>query len=206
MSLDGIEEVFLRTGAPAGENPDTDYIYTWYELDGGDIILKGEKDDGTVVTIGVTGPQGPQGPQGDTGPQGIQGIQGPAGPMNVEGVADEQGTVTLPNTTTKTVIYSDTFNVSAIGNCFLIVSLAVRPHSTGNDMEFDIDLGGNILVPEYVEEHKDTNAAQSMWRTFVFPVGSIAAGNIDCDLRFSKEATGGTAQVKGYSAILVRYS
>ena len=45
-----------------------------------------------------------------------------------------------------------------------------------------------------------------MWRTFIFPVGSVPAGNIDVDLRFSKESTGGTAQLKGYSAFLVRYT
>ena len=162
-------------------------------------------DGQTGLTTLLKGDKGDQGDVGPIGPQGPQGNIGPTGPMNVEGVADEQATVTLPNTTTKTVIYSDTFNVSATGNCLLIVSLAYRPHSTGNDMEFDVDLGGNILTPPSNEEGKDTNAAQSHWRTFVFPVGNIAAGNIDCDLRFSKEATGGTAQLKGYSAFLVRY-
>lgn len=154
---------------------------------------------------GTDGTNGTNGIDGTNGTNGIDGAMGPAGPMMVEGVADEQATVTLPNTTTKTVIYSDTFNVSATGNCFLIISLAVRGHSTGGDYEFDVDFGGNILTPDMAEEAKDIDVASSNWRSFTFPVGSIPAGNIDINLRFSKEQTGGTAQLKGYSAILVRY-
>ena len=187
-------------GNPAGLNTN-EAALSFRPADGMPEITDGQ----TGLTTLLKGDKGDQGDVGPIGPQGPQGNVGPVGPMNVEGVADEQATVTLPNTTTKTVIYSDTFNVSATGNCFLIVSLAVRGHSTGNDYEFDIDLDGNILVPDMAEEAKDTAAAASNWRTFVFPVGSISAGNIDCDLRFSKEQTGGTAQVKGYSAILVRY-
>ena len=173
-------------------------------VDGNDDEVKYVDDSDTVRTF--KGDKGDQGDQGPVGPQGPQGIQGPAGPMNVEGVADEQGTVTLPNSTTKSVVYSDTFNVSTAGLCFLMVSIAMKPHATNNDYEFDIDLGGNILTPDMAEEGKDSSGAQSNWRTFIFPVGNIAAGNIDCDLRFSKESTGGTAQHKGYSAFLVRYS
>lgn len=161
-------------------------------------------DDGSENTL--KGDQGDQGIQGIQGPQGIQGIQGPVGPMNVEGVADEQATVTLPNTTTKTVIYSDTFNVSATGNCMLIVSLAIKPHAANNDYEFDIDLGGTILSPVMAEEGKDSSNAESHWRSFTFPLGSIPSGNIVCSLRFSKEIAGGTTQLKGYSAFLIRYS
>lgn len=205
MALDGIEEVLLRTGAPSGENPDTGYIYTWYELDSGDIILKGEKDDGTVVNIGVEGPQGPVGPQGPAGPAGPQGPAGPAGPMNVEAFISQPVTVTLPNSTTKQDIYTDVVTISADGPCYLDISLAVRPHSTGNDMEFDIEFDGNVLTPEYVEEHKDTSAVQSMWRSQCFDLGNLVAGNYNLNLRFSKETTGGTAQLKNYTAKLVRY-
>lgn len=187
-------------GNPAGLNTN-EAALSFRPADGMPEITDGQ----TGLTTLLKGDKGDQGDVGPVGPQGPQGNVGPAGPMTVEGVADEQGTVTLPNTTTKTVIYSDTFNVSATGNCYLVVSLAARPHAASNDMEFDIDLGGNILVPEYVEEGKDNSAAQSAWRSYTFPVGNIAAGNIDCDLRFSKETTGGTAQLKGYSAFLVRY-
>lgn len=197
---DGVINLPKRSVAPSAPSSNRFRIY----VDSNDDEVKYIDDLGVVRTF--KGDQGDQGPTGATGPQGPQGIQGPAGPMNVEGVADEQGTVTLPNTTTKTVIYTDTFNVSNTGNCFLVVSLAYRPHSTGNDMEFDIDFGGSILTPQSNEEGKDSSAAQSHWKTFVFPLGSVPAGNINCDLRFSKEATGGTAQLKGYSAILVRYS
>lgn len=173
-------------------------------VDQSDDEVKYVDENGVIRTF--KGEQGDQGIQGNDGPPGADGPPGPSGPMTVEGVANEQGDVTLPNTTNKTVIYSDTFNVSTAGNCYLIVSLAVKPHSTGNDMEFDLDFGGNILEPVYVEEHKDTSNAQHAWRSFTFPVGNVPAGNIDLDLRFSKEDTGGTAILRAYSAILVRYS
>jgi len=206
MALDGIEEVLLRTGAPSGENPDTDYIYTWYQLDGSDIILKGEKDDGTVVNIGATGPQGPQGDPGPTGPTGPTGPQGPQGPMTVEGIFSFTGTATLPNVTNKQVVISDTANVSTAGDCFLMVSLSYKGHAGNNDMEFDIQFDGNILLPDFAEEPKDQSNAQSNWRSYNFDLGNVTAGNKSLNLRFSKETAVGTAQLKGYTAILVRYS
>ena len=143
---------------------------------------------------------GSQGPSGPTGPQG------PAGPMNVEAFISETGTVTLPNSTTKQDIYTDVVTISGSGNCFLDVSLAVSPHSTGTDMEFDILFDGNILSPQYVEEHKDSGTDQTMWRTQCLDLGNLAAGSYTMILRFSKEGTGGTAQLKNYTAKLVRYS
>ena len=205
MSLDGIEEVYLRTGAPAGEDPDTDYIYAWYEIDGADIILKGEKDDGSVVTIGVTGPQGPAGPTGPQGPQGPQGDTGPAGPMNTEYFDSFVGTITLPNTSTPTNIFNDTVTISADGDHYLDVSLAVRPHSPGNDMEFRVDFDSAQAGPLYTEEHKDSSAAESMWRSYKIDLGNLLAGSYPLDLFFSKETTGGTAQIKGYTFQVVRY-
>lgn len=161
-------------------------------------------EDGIPHTmIGDTGPQGIQGIQGN---QGIQGVPGPTGPMNVEAFISEASTVTLPNTTTKTTIYTDSVTISQSGDCFLDISLAVRPHSTGNDMEFDLEFNGNILTPVYAEEHKDTGSAESMWRSQCFSLGNVSAGTYNLSLRFSKEATGGTAQLKNYTAKLVRYS
>ena len=169
----------------------------WYELDSDDNeeSLKGDQGD--------QGPQGPQGPQGDPG---TPGSQGPAGPMTTEAFISETSTVTLPNTTTPTVIYSDTENWSGGGNSYLDISLAVRPHSTGNDMEFFIRFDGVILTPEYDEEHKDTSTTQSMWRSQCFNLGNVSAGNHTIELLFSKEGTGGTAQLKNYTAKAVRYS
>ena len=173
-------------------------------VDSTDDEVKYIDDTGTVRTF-----KGDQGDTGAQGPQGIQGIQGPAGPsgpMTVEAFISETSTVTLPNSTTKQDIYIDNVTIDATGNCFLDVSLAVRPHSTGNDMEFDIEFNNSVLTPLYAEEHKDTNVAQSMWRSQCFNLGNVAAGTYPLVLRFSKEATGGTAQLKNYTAKLVRYS
>lgn len=169
----------------------------WYELDSDDNeeSLKGEKGD-----------PGDPGVQGDPGPQGDPGQQGPAGAMTVEGFVSETSTVTLPNTTTPTVIYSDTINFSGAGDSFLDISLASRPHSTGNDMEYFVRWDGVILVPEYDEEHKDTSTTQSNWRSQCFNLGNVSAGNHTLELLFSKESTGGTAQLKNYTAKAVRYS
>jgi len=161
-------------------------------------------DNGSENTL--KGDQGDVGPTGATGPQGPQGIQGPTGPMNVEAFISETGTVTLPNSTTKSVIYTNSVTISATGDCFLDISLAVRPHANINDMEFDIEFDGNILTPEYAEEHKEVDTAQSLWRSQCFDLGNVAAGTYDLNLRFSKEAPGGTAQLKNYTAKLVRYS
>jgi hypothetical protein len=126
--------------------------------------------------------------------------------MNVEAFISETGTVTLPNSTTKQDIYTDVVTISGSGDCFLDISLAVGPHSTGTDMEFDILFDGNVLSPEYVEEHKDSGSDQSMWRSQCFDLGSLAAGSYTMILRFSKEGTGGTARLKNYTAKVVRYS
>lgn len=162
-------------------------------------------DGATGLTTPLKGDKGDKGDQGDPGPQGIQGPVGPVGPMNVEGFVDEPGTVTLPNSTAPSLVYSDAINMSATGNIFILVFLAVRPHSTGNDMEFRVDFDGTPLVPTYAEEHKDVSAAQSMWRMALFKIDGVTAGNKNLDLFFSKETTGGTAQLKTYRALVVRY-
>lgn len=161
-------------------------------------------DDGSENTL--KGPQGDQGIQGVQGIQGIQGEIGPTGPMTVEAIFSFTGTATLPNVTNKQVVISNTANISATGDCFLMVSLAYKGHSGNNDMEFDIQFDGNILLPEFAEEPKDQSNPQSNWRTFNFDLGNVTAGNKALNLRFSKETAGGTAQLKGYTAILIRYS
>jgi hypothetical protein len=160
-------------------------------------------DDGIPRTL--EGDAGPTGPQGIQGIQGVDGPQGPQGPMTVEAFISETATVTLPNSTTKQDIYIDVVNVSVTGPCFLDVSLAVRGHSTSSDMEFDIEFDGSVLDPQYVEEHKDSGTAQENWRSQCFDLGSVTNGNYTLTLRFSKESTGGTAQIKNYTAKLVRY-
>lgn len=184
---------FDGSGAPGGGLGNDDDYYL--DTDNGDVY---QKQLGVWVLVGnIEGPQGPTGPQGPAGP---------TGPMNVEGFISETGTVTLPNSTTPSIVYTDSITISATGDCFLDVSLAVRPHSTGADMEFRVDFDGVTLNPLYAEEHKDTGAAQSLWRSQCFDLGNVAAGTYDLDLLFSKELTGGTAQLKNYTAKVVRYS
>ena len=147
-------------------------VEPYYKLDdGSENTLKGAQGD--------TGPTGPAGPTGPTGPTG------PAGPMNTEAFIVEPGTVTLPDTSTPTIIYTDTVTISATGNHYLMVFMALKPHSTGNDMEFRIDFDGSQVGPLYAEEHKDTNAAQSVWRSALMDLGNVASGSYDLDLLFS---------------------
>lgn len=193
--LDGADGKTILNGAadPVTEGVDGDF----YINTSSDEIF-GPKSGGVWgAGTSLVGPQGVQ---------GIQGIQGPAGPMRVEALISETGTVTLPNSTVKQDIYTDPVTISGSGDCFLDISLAIRPHNASNDMEFDISFGGNILSPEYVEEHKDVSAAQSMWRSQCLDLGNLAAGTYTMILRFSKESTGGTAQLKNYTAKVVRYS
>lgn len=191
--------------------PGADRFKIW--VDSNDNEVKYTDDLGATNTFkGDQGDQGIQGIQGTPGVDGVDGATGPQGATGAQGptsydtVIVNNTLVTLPNSTAKTVIYSDTVNVAANGECVLMVSLAVRPHAAANDMEFDLEYDGGILAPDYAEEHKDSSAPQSHWRTYIFPLGAQTSGNKTLDLRFSKESTGGTAQLKGYTAILVRYS
>jgi len=184
---------FDGSGAPGGGLGNDDDYYL--DTDNGDVYQKQLGSWGVVGNI-----EGPQGPQGNDGPIG------PAGPMNVEAFISETGTVTLPNSTTKQVVYTDSVTIGSTGDCFLDVSLAVKPHSTNNDMEFDILFDGNLINPIYAEEGKDQSNPASNWRSQCFSLGNVAAGTYDLDLRFSKETTGGTAQLKNYTAKVVRYS
>jgi hypothetical protein len=172
-------------------------------VDSNDNEVKFIDDLGVIQTF-----KGDQGDQGDQGVQGIQGIQGevgPVGPMNVEALINEFLTVTLPNTTAPTIVYSDTVNLSATGNHLLLVFMALRPHSTNNQMEFQVEWDNGIVGPLYSEEGKDASADNSNWRMAMIPLGNQNAGNHTLDLLFSKESTGGTAQLKTYVAAVVRY-
>jgi len=155
---------------------------------------------------GDTGPQGPQGPAGNDGADGAPGPVGPAGPMTVDFFNSRTATVTLPNSTAKQTIYTDNVTIGATANVFLLVSLASRSYSASSDMEYDIEFDGNVIQPEYIEEHKDSSTAQENWRMAMLDLGNLAAGTYVMNLRFSKENTGGTAQIKGYTTAVVRYT
>ncbi len=203
---DGTLNLPKRSTAPA--SPDTNR-YKIY-VDGNDDEVKYIDEFDVIRTFkgdqGDTGPAGPQGPAGNDGSDGAQGPQGPAGPMTVEAFISETGTVTLPNSTAKQDIYTDNVTISATGDCYLDISLAFKPHLTNSDAEFDIEFNNSVLTPEYVEEHKDSSNPQEVWRAQCLDLGNVAAGTYPLTLRFSKEATGGTAQLKNYTAKLVRYS
>jgi len=184
-------------------------------VDGTDDEVKYIDDLGVIRTFkgiqgiqgndGVDGVDGVDGAQGVQGIQGIQGIQGPQGAMTVEALISETALVTLPNTATKTIVYSDPITITSTGACYLDISLAIKPHNASNDMEFDLQFDGVTLSPTYAEEHKDISAAQSMWRSQCIDLGIVTAGTYNLDLRFSKEVTGGTAKLKNYTAKVVRY-
>tara|TARA_R110002167_G_scaffold198805_4_gene401929 strand:- start:637 stop:1233 length:597 start_codon:yes stop_codon:yes gene_type:complete len=196
---DGTLNFPKRNSVP--DSPSADRYKIW--VDGTDDEVKYTDDLGVTKTF--KGDDGIQGVQGVQGVQGIQGIQGPTGPMIVEAFVTEKGSVTLPDSTTFQLIYNDSITISADGPCFLDISLAVRAHSAGNDMLFEVDFDGATLSPTYAEEHKDSSAAEFMWRSQCIDLGTVVAGTYDLDLYFSKEVTGGTAQLKNYTAKVVRY-
>lgn len=159
--------------------------------------------------IGQQGPPGQDGQDGGIGPQGPVGLQGPAGPaggMAVEGVIIKDFNVTLPDSTAKQVIFGDNFTMSAPGQVYLMVTMAYKPHSSGNDVEFGLRLNGVDINPAQIEEHKDSSNDQSPWRTACIPVGSLPSGSNNLQLRFSKESSGGSAVLRYYSVIVVRYA
>lgn len=158
---------------------------------------------------GVDGSQGPQGDQGIQGDQGVQGNVGPAGPAGPVSLAfklTETALVTLPDSTTKTFVTGLTFNVPSIGDYVMTAKIGFRPSSASVDMEFDWRLDNNVLDDDSAEEHKDSSAAQKHGRPFQQDLGSLASGNHDLDLYFSKESTGGTAQLKYLSLFIWRVS
>ena len=189
---DGTLNFPKRSSSPSPPSSDRYKIY----VDSSDDEVKYIDDLGVIRTF--KGDQGDQGIQGIQGLQGIQGIPGPTGPMNVEALISETGTVTLPNTTNPTI--------SATGDCFVDVSLAIKPHAANNDYEFQVQFNGNFVLPALVEEGKDQSNQQSNWRMQTLDLGNVSAGTYTLALFFSKEATGGSAQLKNYTAKVVRYS
>lgn len=211
MSLNGVKELLVASD-PTGINPEVGCIFKWVEIDGPDYVYKGKDSNGTVFNIGVKGDagtqgiQGIQGIQGDAGLDGATGAEGPAGPTALAHKLTNTSTTTLPNTTTKTFIDGITFNVPSTGDYVMTAKISFRPHSTGNDMEWGWRLDNNVLDDLQAEEHKDTNATQIVGRGFQIDLGTLAPGNHDLDLYFSKEATGGTAQLKYISLFIWRVS
>lgn len=169
----------------------------YYQKDsnGNEETLKGDKGD-----TGDTGDTGPQGPQGDVGPAG------PAGPVAVLFKEDDDTVLTLPNTTTPQNVFSRSVNFLTTAEYVMQVMVAVRPFSTSNDMEFFWELDGTQVGADYVEEHKDSNTAQSNLRNWQIDLGSVSAGTKDIDLYFSKESTGGTAQLRYISVVIWKVS
>lgn len=197
---------FIKQNEPS--TPATDRVRIYVDQSTGEPYYK--DDAGVAQTlVGSDGAQGPQGPQGDPGPAGADGAPGPvgpAGPVSVDYVSSRTATLTLPNSTTFQTIYSDSLTAQANGDYILSISIAARGHSAGNDMRFRLELDGSTILPVYTEEHKDSSAPQSAWRTFNFNLGNQAAGTYPLNLQFSKESTGGTAQIKGYTVILWRHA
>lgn len=197
---DGTINLPKRATPPSAPTVGRHRIY----VDRSDNVAKYIDDTGTIRSFkGDQGDQGIQGPQGPTGPQGPA---GPQGPMTVEAFISEKSTVTLPNSTSQQLIYSDSVTISSAGNCFLDVSLAYKGYSTSNDMEFKLEFGGTDLTPELIEEPKEIGSAQENWRSQCLDLGFVTAGTYTLNLFFSKESTVGTAQLKNYTAKVVRYS
>jgi hypothetical protein len=172
-------------------------------FDGIPRTLKGETGD--AGQDGQNGQDGNDGSIGPIGPTGPAGGVGPAGAMTVEAFISETANITLPNTTSFNQVYTHQVIVTADGDLFVDISLALRPHSTGNDLVFEVDFDGTTIDPSLTEEFKDSGNVQSMWRSQTLDLGFKAAGTYDLELYFRKEATGGTAQLKNYTAKVVRY-
>ena len=175
------------TGAPAGSLGD----------DGDFYIDTAANDFYGPKTAGVWG-SGTSlvGPTGATGPAGPAGPQGPQGPVALEFVDENSTLITMPDSTAKNVVRTWSVTLSQTADYEFDLIVAMRPHSTGNDMEWDTEFDGTLVGNAPAEEHKDVSAAQAHNRPFGGQLGNVAAGTYDFDLRFSKEATGGTAQLK----------
>jgi len=171
-------------------------------------------DDGVPRTLkGDQGLQGLQGVQGTPGVDGVNGATGPQGPQGPQGVMNtlylinHLTEVTLPNTTTFTSVYLDNFTVDTTGDCYLDVGFVLKPHSTGNDLRFELYIDGNYIDIPYVEEHKDLTAKEYHWRAMTgISLGNLTAGSHNIELFFSKESTGGTAVLRKYLLKVVRYT
>lgn len=164
--------------------------------------------EGPAGSDGTDGADGADGATGPQGPQGIQGVQGPAGPTELVFFVQDEFNTNLPNTATFTLARSLPFNAPANGQYIMQATIAVKPHSTGNDMIFEWDLNGSLIGRSqmYTEEHKDTNANQSMLRPFQINLGNLSSGTNTLELFFRKEATGGSAQIKYLSVFVWKVS
>jgi len=144
---------------------------------------------------GIQGNVGPDGPQGIQGVQGVAGPQGPAGPVDLEHIITDTTTITLPDTTTKTVVHSNTLNFIG-GNYVLTAQLGIRPHSKDNDMEFDWRFDSVVITgSDTAEEHKDSSSSQKHPRSMQLDLGAVSAGSHDIELFFAKESTGSTGEL-----------
>ena len=133
---------------------------------------------------------------GADGADGATGPQGPQGPVALDFFDANFTVLTLPDSTAKSVARTWSVTLPQTADYHFDMIVGMRPHSTGNDMEWDTQFDGNFVGNEPAEEHKDISVGQERNRPFGGPMGNIAAGTYDFDLRFSKEVTGGTAQLK----------
>lgn len=157
----------------------------------------------------IVGPQGPQGntgatgPQGNTGAIGPQGVQGPAGPVALIYKNITTGASTLPDTTAWSAVSLNDINFTS-GQYVATCTIAISPHSNGNDVRFQWKLDGVDVGPRYSEEHKDVSAAQQNIRSWQFDLGTQPTGLKYLDLYFQKEATGGVAILQFISIFVWR--
>lgn len=180
----GKYKIYIKNGVPKYlDSQDVEHDY------------KGEKGDQGIP--GNDGSDGPIGPEGPVGPVG------PAGSMSLIHKDKFSGVITLPNSTSKTFVWRTSFNAPVGSNGYLIATIGFRGHSTGNDCEFDWELNGSILDGDLVEEMKDTSSLAKNLRTFQIDLNTLNNGAYNLDLYFSKEATGGTAQIKYIQLIVM---
>ncbi len=83
-------------------------------------------DSGSSQTL--KGDQGDQGPQGPQGIQGVQGDPGPQGPVSLDFDDENTTTLTLPNSTTDSVVRTWSINFPATAEYRIQLLLGVRPH------------------------------------------------------------------------------
>jgi hypothetical protein len=103
-------------------------------------------------------------------------------------------------------VYNAPFSVPTSGNYVVTAKISGRPSSTSADMEYDWRLDGSVQPDDSVREYKDSGSDQKVGDYFQMDLETIAPGSHDLDLYFSKENTGGTAQLKYISIFIWRIS